>query len=171
MASGMETEGFKSPATRKLRLRPLKPTDLPKHPYLEKLQSGQSKPVDLKDFVREVLNEAVDFSDSVIESTFHRRGSPKKSPPCAAKVQLFDCDLISGEAWFARQSIHENAPLQGTASFEEFEKGLFDDHSKNEHDYTPSTFDAYKVMDWSEQAEAVEGGFGEFEEVNMESAS
>lgn len=168
MASEGETNDFKSRATRKLRLQPLPISTLPPHPLCQKLQSSSS--VDLKAFVHEVLSEAVEFSDTVVESTFRKRGSPKKSPPSTAKVQIFDCDLISGEAWFARQSIHENAPLAGTASFDEFEKGLFDDHSKNEHDYTPSTFDAFKVLDWSEQISAVEE-FGEFEEVAMESES
>lgn len=165
-----ETEEFKNRATRKLRMRPLTPKELPPHPLLEKLQAGQSQPVDLRHFVNEVLEEAIEFSDSVIPSTFQKKGSPKSSPPSTAKVQLLSSELIQGETWFARQSIHENAPLEGTADFEEFENGLYDNHSVNEAEYTPNVYDSHKVLDYSESINAVEGDFGEvFEEVSMES--
>ncbi|KAL9092456.1 MAG: hypothetical protein Q9159_000803 [Coniocarpon cinnabarinum] len=155
------------PATRKLRLRPLKVSDLPSHPSLASLQSNSN--VGLRDFVREVLTEAVDFSDNVIPSTFQKKGSERKSPPSTAKVQVLSSELLRGEAWFARQSVHENAPLDGTASWDEFEAGLFDDHAENEATYTPSIYDTHKVLDWAEQINEIEGDFGvEYEEVAME---
>lgn len=166
----METSDLKRQATRKLRLRPLHIAELPAHPTLQSIQSKRSRTVDLKCFVHEVLTEGVDFSDSVIPSNFQKRGSLKSSPPSTAKVQLLSCDLIQGESWFARQSVHENAPLEGTASWDEFEQGLYDDHSQHEMDYTPDVFDAHKVVDWSDAIEGLGDDFGgEFEDVSMES--
>lgn len=170
--SGNQTDASKTPATRKLRLRPLKPQDLPVHPSLASLQSHRSQDVDLRTFVREVLDEAVNFSDSVVPSNFQKKGSSRSSPPSAAKVKLLSSDLMKGESWFARQSVHENAPLEGTASFDEFEAGLFDNHSQNEMAYTPTIYDAHHVLDWSEQIKQIQDDFGvEYEEVVMESAS
>lgn len=165
----MASKGESHP--RKLRLKPLSPDALPPHPLLKPLQSLNHK-LDLRNFIREVLSEAADFSDSVIPSNFHRQGSPKTSAPSSAKVQLLSSDLIKGESWFARQSVHENAPLEGTASYDEFEDFLFFDHSKYEMEYTPDVYDAHKVLDWKEDIERVEEGegFGEpFQNVFMES--
>lgn len=168
---GAETDAFKDSATRKLRLKPLQPKDLPAHPSLSSLQSGRGKDVDLRVFVREVLDEAVYFSDSVMPSNFQKRGSSKSSLPSSAKVKVLANELFKGENWFARQSVHENAPLEGTASFDEFEAGQFDNHSQNELAYTPGVYDAHKVLDWSEQIKEIQDDFGvEYEEVVMESA-
>ena len=167
----MENNEAKDQRTRKLRLQPLSPNDLPPHPDLKDLQPLNHK-VDLRHFIQEVLNEATDFGDSVIPSTFQNKGSPKSSPPSAAKVQLLSSDLIKSESWFARQSLHENAPLDGTASYDEFEDFIFHDHSKHEKEYTPAVYDAHKVLDWSEDISTMEegGGFGEtFQNVFMES--
>ena len=126
--------------------------------------------MDLRTFVREVLDEAVHFSDTVVTTNFQKKGGAKSSPPSAAKVKVLSNELIKGEAWFARQSIHENAPLDGTASFDEFEAGLFDDHSPNEANYTPTIYETRKVLDWSEQIRDIQDDFGvEYEEVVMES--
>ena len=168
--TGVKTDDFKNQATRKLRLKPLKPHDIPSHPILASAQTARSSAPELRDFVREVLKEAVDFSDSVIPSTFQTKSSSRKSPPSAAKVKLLSSGLIQGESWFARQSVHEDAPLDGSASWDEFEQGLFDNHSQNEMAYTPTIFDAHKVLDWSEQIKERQDDFGvEYEEVAMES--
>ena len=160
----------KPQATRKIRLRPLKVHELPPHPALASVQQDRSKNIDLRNFVREVLTEAVDFSDGVIPSNFQRKSSSKKSPGSTAKVTLLSSDLMQGETWFARQSVHENAPIDGTASWDEFESGLFDNHAENEMTYTPSMYDAHRVAEWTEQIDVIEGDFGvEYEEVAMES--
>lgn len=168
----MNGTNSKPQAPRRLRLRPLNVSDLPPHPGLAEAQRQRSKPVDLKAFVHEVLTEGVEFSDSVIPSSFHKRGSPKASPPSTAKVQLLTSDLIKGESWFARQSVHSNEPVNGSASWEEFEQGLYDSHSIREMEYTPTVFEAHKVVDWAGEIEAIGEEFGgEFEEVVMESMS
>ena len=161
-----------SSTTRRLRLKSLDPTELPSHPALQSLQSStRSSTPDLSSFIRDVLSEGLHFADSVLPTSFKDRGSPKASPPSAAKVQISAAD-IRGDTWFARQSVHENAPLDGTASYDEFEEGLFHYHSDHEMEYTPTVYDAHKVLDWSEQIAGIEEGFGEqFEEVEMESMS
>ena len=167
--SANQADNSNSQVTRKLRLQPLKPEELPTHPELASLQDKRSSDVDLRTFVREVLDEAVNFSDSVIPSNFQKKGSSKSSPPSSAKVSVLSSDLIRGETWFARQSVHENAPLDGSASFDEFEAGLFDNHSENEMAYTPTVYDARRVLDWGEQIRPIQNDFGaEYEEVVME---
>ncbi|KAI9663458.1 MAG: hypothetical protein M1831_002467 [Alyxoria varia] len=164
----METTYAQSSGQRRLRMQPLTPEQLPPHPTLSTAQSQQN--VDLTKFAREVLEEALEFSDTVIASTFQKKGSPRPSPPSTANVQLLSSDLIKGESWCARQSVHENAPLDGTASYDELEGVLFHDHSEHEMGYTPGIFDAHKVLDWSEQLSAIAVEFGEpFDQVSMES--
>jgi len=162
----METNDFKAPATRKLRLAPLQPSALPAHPALANSGSSSAS-VSLAAFVREVLDEALAFSDSVMPSTFQKKGSPKSSAPAAAKVQLLSSDVLKGEAWFARRSEHVDGARDGSASFAEFERGLFHDHSVHEMDYTPDVFDAFKVLDYSEGVAGV-GDFGGWSDVGME---
>ena len=167
---GGNTNSANGDRRRRLRLKPLKPQDLPQHPSLAALQSGRSNNVDLRNFVQEVLTEAVEFADRVVPSNFQKKGGSKPSPPSNAKVKVLSSSLMQDEHWFARQSIHENAPIDGTASFDEFEAGIFDNHSVNEASYTPSVYDAHKVLDWSEQITELQGDFGvEFEEVVVES--
>ena len=165
----METDGFKSQQTRKLRLRPFSPRELPANPVLASAQDEPKQTVELKPFIHEVLTEAVDFSDSVVPTTFQKKGSPKSSGISTAKVQLLSSDLISGEAWFARQSEHEDAPTNGTASYAEFENGLYHQHSLNEADYTPDVYDSHKVCDWSTDIGGLGNGMGtQFKQVAME---
>lgn len=164
----METEGFKSPKTRKLRLKPLLPSDLPSHSQLASLQSA-GKQIDIQAFIREVLTEAVDFTDSLLHETFQKKGSPKSSPPSTAQVQLLQSDLMKGETWFARHSTHVNAAQQGTANYAEFEEALLREHSVKEAEYTPDIFDHHKVMDWSAEIAGFGGRLGsEYEQVVME---
>lgn len=173
----METSAFKSPATRKLRLQPLPPSQLPAHPLLAPLQPA-SHALAAMPFAHEVLAEAVAFTDTVVPETFQKKGSPKSSDPSHAKVQLLSSDLIKGEAWYARQSEHEDRAERGTATSAEFVAGLFDEHSVHEMEYTPDVFDAYKVLDWQEQmraegrfeAEGLDGGHS-FSEIYVESES
>lgn len=156
-------------AKRRLRLKALDLSQLPHHPGLAPTQSERATTNDLQTFVHDILTEGVEFSDSVIPSSFHKRGSPKASGISTAKVQLLECTLVKGETWFGRQSLHENAAVEGSASWDEFEQGLFDNRSVHEMEYTPTVFEAHKVVDWSEQIEAVGEEFGgEFEDVALE---
>lgn len=147
-------------------------------------------------FAHEILAEAVAFTDSIVPETFQKKGSPKSSDPSTAKVQLLSSDLLKGESWYARHSLHDNAATRGTASYREFEAGLFDQHSIHEmvqhsnqkadpetqsaniyfKEYTPDVYDAHKILDWQTQmhaegtfeAEGLDGGH-QFSEIYMES--
>lgn len=159
----METTDFKATSTRKLRLAPLQPSALPAHPSLPTSSSS----VSLSAFVCEVLNEALAFSDTIIPTTFQNKGSPKSSAPSTAKVQLLTSDVLKGETWFARRSEHKDAAVDGSASYQEFEDGLYCNHSVHEMEYTPDVFDAYKVLDYRAEITRVDS-FDKWRNVEME---
>jgi hypothetical protein len=176
LANSMETNDFHSASERRLRLKPLPLSDLPSHPLLTSHQSTTSP--SLQPFILEVLAEAISFSDSIVPTQFKSKGSPKSSEPSTAKVQLLTCDDIvqagvkgeKTEPWFARHSVHEDAPKHGTTTFEEMVHGLMRDHSKNEMEYTPDVYDAYKVLDWTEEIARLqsERGLQGYREMAME---
>lgn len=143
-------------------------------------------------FLKEVLEEALQFVNDTVPSTF-REGGLKASQPATAKVKLLNRDisstelseipwpasriprqpskgdLESGEAWFARISRHENRAGEGTASFEELDWGLRVDHSEHERDYTPEVIDSYKVLDWDSET-GVEGlSIDKYSQIRMNS--
>ena len=102
----------------------------------------------------------------------------KLSPPSTAPVKLYAHDIAASqlpaeirdagaapEAWFARESIHENAARDGSASWDEFDAGLRVDHSANEKDYTPGVIDAYEVMNWDSVLASSERTVGEWHHV------
>ncbi|RMZ82937.1 hypothetical protein DV737_g1809, partial [Chaetothyriales sp. CBS 132003] len=65
------------------------------------------------------------------------------------------------EHWFARHSRHSNVSSKSTdkpghASWDEFVYGLRDNHSQHEQDFTPTLYDARKVIDWSGQVAKLE---------------
>lgn len=131
-------------------------------------QDGRPK---LAAFIKEVLDQATDFIDDTLSSTF-REESLKMSLPATAQVRLLRRDITSaqldkiswsksriprrppadslksGEAWFARRSRHANQSQEGTADFGEFDYGLRVDHSEHEREYTPDVFDSLKVLEW-----------------------
>ncbi|KAK3062346.1 hypothetical protein LTR53_019414, partial [Teratosphaeriaceae sp. CCFEE 6253] len=117
-----------------------------------------------------------------LPQTFRVKGSNKTSPPAAAPVELLSHDITAleitrdvrtpgvdgrAETWFARTSVHENAAKEGTASWEEFDRGLRADHSQHEMEYTPDVKDAHTVLRWDEDLEAVERKIGAWEDVDM----
>lgn len=61
------------------------------------------------------------------------------------------------EYWYARQSVHDDEPVHGSASWAEFVGGLRDDHVVNEMDYTPSVSSADEILDWHVRGDEVEG--------------
>jgi len=96
----------------------------------------------LRNFITELITEAIFFSDTTVSTHFKPKGAPKESRGSAANVQLltWDGDAVGEEeeeAWFARQSRHDDVKGHGSASWEEFVKGLFQKHSENEMEYTP----------------------------------
>ncbi|GME32589.1 hypothetical protein GTA08_BOTSDO03026 [Neofusicoccum parvum] len=159
---------------RLVRLRVVSSKDLPPHPSLKPTSPDH---VDLFDFLKTALDEAVSFADEHVPQTF-KKGAVKDSPPAAAKVQMFTRDIKPSEqpymdsktteAWVARESVHQDASEQGTASFAEFDAGLRLDHSQHEMEYTPTVFDAHEVADWGELIAAKDGKVpGGYEEVTM----
>lgn len=145
-----ETDAFRSPRTRRIRLQPQDVASLPPHPLLQNSSSTSS----CTSFCTEVLNEAIEFSDVLMHTEFQAKNKPAKADPSAAHVQLLTLDLLQesngkGETWFGRRSIHEDASTTGTASYTEFENGLFHNHSENEGKYTPDVFDTRKILSYT----------------------
>jgi hypothetical protein len=70
-------------------------------------------------------------------------------------------ETIGPEHWFTRRSIHKNISSKDTqqpghAQWQEFVFGLRDNHSKHEEEFTPTLFDARKVVDWAGQVRKLE---------------
>lgn len=87
-----------------------------------------------------------------------RRGSSASANGATStpKVQRSKPKELQAEHWFTRRSIHDNISSKSTkkpghASWEEFLFGLRDNHSKHEEEFTPTLFDARKVVDWQGQ--------------------
>lgn len=178
-----------------IRLCPRPFTSLPAHPALDgdayynvnttnnndNPTTTRSRP-DLRSFLHSALTEAQAFLITTVPRTFKIDDKPRPSPPATAKVQLLtrviraeDQELDhpgsrEDEFWVCRRSVHIDAPVEGTASWEEFQKGLLENHSKNEMEYTPSLTAVDKLLEWPTQDE-VEGGWtqvsmeGEFKHV------
>lgn len=168
-----ETQDFHSPKTRKLRLQPLHISALPMHPSFTATTIEKTSHPPLRAFVLEVLAEAVAFSDEIVPQQFQKRGEPKPSQPSVAWVQVLGSDLLQGESWFARRSVHVDEAGLGSAGWGEFVGGLFEEHSLHEAEYTPGVFDARKVVGWEEEVKSVEveEGWESYESVAMESMS
>lgn len=146
-----ETTAFHNPQTRRLRLQPLPTNTLPPHSLL----SNTTSTTNLTDFLTEILNETISFTDTLMHTEFRAKNKPTTSSPSTAPVQLLTFDLMQesngkGETWFGRRSIHEDAAKDGSASWAEFENGLFHDHSVNEGKYTPDVFDTRHVLSYTE---------------------
>ncbi|KAK3644425.1 hypothetical protein LTR56_009677 [Elasticomyces elasticus] len=164
-----------------VRMRHLRATELPHHSDLAPLQSAGTPP-DLQHFVAEVLEEAERFMIAYLPRRFKVKSASKTSPPAAASVELLTHEINASdlppevraagvgsttEAWFARTSVHENAAKEGTASWEEFDRGLRADHSQHEMEYTPDVQDAHLVLTWDEALEGTERKIGAWQDVSM----
>ncbi|QIW95525.1 hypothetical protein AMS68_001043 [Peltaster fructicola] len=163
-----------------LRLHPLQPSQLPAHTDLV-ITDGSTRPR-LAEFVKAVLDEAITFATSVLPNKFHVKSENKSASPASASVQLLahEVDSVlpaaqgatSGkplvENWFARISKHENAAKDGTATWEEFDAGLRQDHSQHEMDYTPEVKDAHLVVDYRAELASLQDSFGEWQDVHAE---
>ena len=87
-----------------------------------------------------------------------RRGSSASANVAnpTPKVRRSKPKELQAEHWFTRRSVHDNISSKSTekpghASWEEFLFGLRDNHSKHEEEFTPTLFDARKVVDWQGQ--------------------
>ena len=158
-----------------LRILPKELAELPHHPAFDRpenkdtLDSSKTRP-SLRTFVYEVLEEAYNFAD-LRTKTFKSTGR-KTSEPADAAVELSHQKITSrelkdlsteeryfrDEEWFARCSRHVDAARAGTASWEEFKRGLKKWHSENEAEYTPDVYDIHPVLEWVElQGLMIEG--------------
>ena len=164
-----------APALGKLiRMRALKPADLPSHSDLQTQQSSGALP-ELSSFITDVLNEAETFVTTYIPRNFKVKSSSKQSPPSSASVELLSHELNAAdlpgsgaaEVWFARTSVHENAAKTGTASWDEFDGGLRADHSKHESEYTPDVIDAHQVLDWASGLATCQRTIGTWNDVDV----
>jgi len=129
----------------------------------------------------DTLEEAESFMTSYLPRTFKVKSANKQSSPSSASVELLSCDINvdlpkevrpagsvgNTEAWFARTSIHENAPKDGTASWEEFDGGLRASHSQHEMDYTPDVYDAHEVLDWNSELDSIKRTVGGWQDVQL----
>lgn len=164
---------------RLVRLRVLSPSQLPSHPDLSNLQASTTAPPDLELFITDILNEASTFMTSYLPNHFSIKERSKTSPPAKATVQLLAHEIPASklgsgacdESWFARTSLHENKREPGTADWDEFEAGLFDDHSLHEMEYTPDVFDAHKVLSWDEKLADRQNRIGAWEKVGLSGKS
>ncbi|KAK1084984.1 hypothetical protein LTR33_002354, partial [Friedmanniomyces endolithicus] len=120
-----------------VRMRHLQASELPAHPAIAPLQSSGTPP-NLHQFLVEVLEEAEAFMIGYLPLKFKVKSSSKSSPPATASVELLTHEINAAdipkeartagagsavETWFARTSVHENAAKEGTASWEEFDRG------------------------------------------------
>lgn len=163
-----------------LRMHPFQPSQLPAHADLTTTDEPARPKLD--SFIREVLEEANKFATSVIPNKFKVKTENKSASPATAGVQLLSYEVdtilspVNGETtgklltenWFARISKHENAAKDGTATWEEFDAGLRQDHSVHEMDYTPDLKDAHLVADYGPELANLQGSFGEWQDVHAE---
>lgn len=145
-----------------IHLRALNAKHLPSHPALASAQTGSATST-VNAFAANALDEAEKFMTTYLPANFNTKSTSKDSSPSAAKVELSTKDIDStelppearaearaSESWFARKSVHQNAALEGTATWEEFDHGLRIDHSQHEMEYTPGVIDAHEIMNWNE---------------------
>ncbi|KUL87261.1 hypothetical protein ZTR_03374 [Talaromyces verruculosus] len=136
-----------------LRLKPLPFSSLPSHPTLPQNTEQQLEP-----FLSTILTEAQTLITTTIPQHFKPHPKLRSSAPSNAKVQLFTSTPTSSSGssgvvedyWVCRKSIHADSSAQrgGSASWAEFEKGLRENHSENEMDYTPSVASVEHLVKW-----------------------
>ena len=177
-----------------LHLVPLHAGALPAHPSFDASKNpgasaGAQRP-EIQPFLKHILDEAHRFITGRVPKIFTQSNSTK-SRPADAEVQrshqTISVDDLRGsdrdkatqnprdyqewpaapEKWFARFSKHYNEASRGTATWEEFFKGLKQSHSENEADYTPDIYHAHRLLSYDDQT--VDLTVGDFHEIKMES--
>ncbi|KAM0118431.1 hypothetical protein ACP6JC_004915 [Aspergillus fumigatus] len=147
-----------------IRLSPHPFSSLPAHPSLSTSPSSSRPP--LHSFLETALSEAHSLLTDTIPNTFKVDPKPRSSPPTTAKVQLLKGTIrhrkgsVRGEEefWACRKSVHQDTAVDGSASWEEFRRGLRENHSENEMAYTPSVTSVERLLEWPTEGE-IEGGW------------
>ena len=158
----------------KLHLRPLSLKELPAHPDFCTLKPPFQPRPDLRAFVLELVAEATRFADNTIVNTFTQFEGERASPPSASPITVSSRRIsakelmevqwgkgrvpgrdgnppVEDELWFARTSDHWPTATEGTATWDEFDYGIRDQHSEHEAEYTPDVYDAREILGWNEQ--------------------
>ncbi|KAF2719432.1 hypothetical protein K431DRAFT_286724 [Polychaeton citri CBS 116435] len=179
--SSSETDATPPPPLGKLvRMRALKPSELPAHPALASYQAQATLP-DLQQFVASALDEGLTFIREYLPKKFKIKHKDRGSHPSSAPIEVRERNVKPKElpaevrpakddqveTWFARKSIHQNAAKGGTASWDEFDHGLREDHSQHEMEYTPDVKDSHKVLDWDAQLGELQHRAGAWHHVHM----
>ncbi|KAL5364641.1 hypothetical protein BJX96DRAFT_137725 [Aspergillus floccosus] len=142
-----------NPALQFLTTTPHPFSILPGHPSLDADADSRPSPAS---FLHTILSESDAFLTSIPHS-FHRDPKPRSSPSSTAPVKLStrtipeNTNQKSKKAfWACRTSVHEDAPVVGSAAWDEFRAGLRVNHVQNEMDYTPSVSAVDTLMVWPE---------------------
>lgn len=173
-----------------LRLHPLTPSNLPYHPTLK--NTPETSP-NLLGFCKGVVEEGRQLIETELRNSFVREGKERASAPAKSLVGIrrwtrrYDGSLsvvdvppsavdglASGvdnssdgigkdkkvvEYWFARSSEHKDPD----PTWDDFVKGLYENHSENEAEYTPDVYDCREVCRW----DVDEGEIGGMEGVTL----
>lgn len=138
------------------------------------LPPANASPDQLKPFLSSLLGEAVPFISTVPTSS-SSNGTPwkpagvKKFSHSSAQVRLFqrivpgeelelvvtehklpgvDIAKVVPETWSLRRSVHEDAPLIGTANWDEWVRCFKDNHAEAEKDFTGSILSTAVQRSW-----------------------
>lgn len=137
-----------------IQLQPHSITNLPHHPDLG--ARGPRRP--LQEHIRATLEEAHVILES-LPADLKAESKLRKSPPSDAKVKLsqgWRTPLHSDpntqkEYWVSRESEHEDSSRSnGSATWQEFQNGLHQDHAYHEMEYTPSVTRVVQLFNWAE---------------------
>ncbi|TLD22658.1 hypothetical protein E2P81_ATG07851 [Venturia nashicola] len=142
-----------------LRLHPLSPANLPSHHVLK--NTPENLP-NLRDFCASLITEGRRLTETDLTANFVADGK-KTSPPAKAQVQISkwtrkyddpsDASKQAVEYWFARHSEHKDPD----PTWDDFVKGLYENHSENEAEYTPDVYDCREVCKWDVDEGEFEG--------------
>ncbi|TID15694.1 hypothetical protein E6O75_ATG08022 [Venturia nashicola] len=142
-----------------LRLHSLSPANLPSHHVLK--NTPENLP-NLRDFCASLITEGRRLTETDLTANFVADGK-KTSPPAKAQVQISkwtrkyddpsDASKQAVEYWFARHSEHKDPD----PTWDDFVKGLYENHSENEAEYTPDVYDCREVCKWDVDEGEFEG--------------
>ncbi|EED21709.1 conserved hypothetical protein [Talaromyces stipitatus ATCC 10500] len=144
--------------------KPLPFSSLPPYPSLDPTPGRQR----LEPFLTPILNETQTLISTTIPQQFRPDRKLRSSASSTAKVQVLTSSPGSGveDYWVCRKSIHADSAVKGSASWTEFERGLRENHSENEMEYTPSVASVENLVRWP-VIEGLEGWKGIDMHVNM----